>query len=239
MVRIPLAVIRTVSAVILQWLATFICGGYIIVLLKVRPESRQVHWVLRFWAKLFLLVTWTRVTVEGGDRIDPNGSYIFVGNHSSNLDIPVIMGKLPVPIRFLAKKEIFKVPVLGGAMRAIHMIETDRGLGPTVHRAINKRVTAAVAAGLSLMIFPEGTRSENGKLLPFKKGAFRIAVGNTMPIVPVTIVGTREAWRPHAKLIFGGRARLIIHDPIPTDALTAADLNYLRDRTRDIIDAAR
>ncbi len=222
-------------AVTVQTLATFIIGSYLIVLLKVRPKTRQVPRVMRIWARLFLLVTGTRVTVEGAERIDPAGSYVFVGNHSSNLDIPVIMGKLPVSIRFLAKKEMFKVPVLGGAMRAIHMVETDRRLGPTAHRALNDQVTAVVAEGLSLMIFPEGTRSESHDMLPFKKGAFRIAVDNDMPVVPVTIVGTLEAWKPHSKLIHGGRVRLVIHDPIPTTDLDRNLLNDLRDRVRSTV----
>ncbi len=222
-------------AVTVQTLATFIIGSYLIVLLKVRPKTRQVPRVMRIWARLFLLVTGTRVTVEGAERIDPAGSYVFVGNHSSNLDIPVIMGKLPVSIRFLAKKEMFKVPVLGGAMRAIRMVETDRRLGPTAHRAINEQVTAVVTEGLSLMIFPEGTRSESHEMLPFKKGAFRIAVDNDMPVVPVTIVGTLEAWKPHSKLIHGGRVRLVIHDPIPTTDLDRNLLNDLRDRVRSTV----
>lgn len=222
-------------AVTVQTLATFIIGSYLIVLLKVRPKTRQVPRVMRIWARLFLLVTGTRVTVEGAERIDPAGSYVFVGNHSSNLDIPVIMGKLPVSIRFLAKKEMFKVPVLGGAMRAIHMVETDRRLGPTAHRALTDQVTAVVAEGLSLMIFPEGTRSESHDMLPFKKGAFRIAVDNDMPVVPVTIVGTLEAWKPHSKLIHGGRVRLVIHDPIPTTDLDRNLLNDLRDRVRSTV----
>ncbi len=238
MSRVPLAVLRTIVAAVVQGLTTFLCGSYLIVLLKVRPRTRQVPSVMRIWAKLFLLVTGTRVTIEGAERIDPNGSYVFTGNHSSNLDIPVIMGRLPVSIRFMAKKEIFKVPVLGGAMRAIHMIETDRRFSPTAHRAINEQVTTVIDAGLSLMIFPEGTRSEDGKMLPFKKGAFRIARDNELPIVPVTIVGAYEAWRPHAKLIFGGKVKLMIHDPIPTTGLTAADLNDLRNRTRSMVAAA-
>jgi 1-acyl-sn-glycerol-3-phosphate acyltransferase len=224
-----------VVAVTVQTLATFIIGSYLIVLLKVRPKTRQVPRVMRIWARLFLLVTGTRVTVEGTERIDPAGSYVFVGNHSSNLDIPVIMGKLPVSIRFLAKKEMFKVPVLGGAMRAIHMVETDRRLGPTAHRAINQQVAAVVTEGLSLMIFPEGTRSEGHEMLPFKKGAFRIAVDNEMPVVPVTIIGTLEAWKPHSKLIRGGRVRLVIHDPIPTADLDRNLLNDLRDRVRSTV----
>jgi 1-acyl-sn-glycerol-3-phosphate acyltransferase len=115
------------------------------------------------------------------------------------------------------------------------MVETDRRLGPSAHRAINEQVTAVVTEGLSLMIFPEGTRSESHEMLPFKKGAFRIAVDNDMPVVPVTIVGTLEAWKPHSKLIHGGRVRLVIHDPIPTTDLDRNLLNDLRDRVRSTV----
>ncbi len=160
---------------------------------------------------------------------------MFVGNHSSNLDIPIIMGRLPVSIRFLAKQELFRVPILGGAMKAIDMVETDRRAGPAAHRAINEQVAAAVAKGLSLMIFPEGTRSADGALLPFKKGAFRIAVDNDMTIAPVTIVGAYDGWKPHGKLIYGGPVRLIIHDPIPTERYDRSRLDELRDRARETV----
>lgn len=235
MVRIPLAVLRTGLAGLVQGLATLVCGSYLIVLLRIRPRTRQVPRVMRIWARLFLLATTTRVEVVGADRVDAAGSYVFVGNHSSNLDIPVIMARVPASVRFLAKKELFKVPVLGGAMRAIHMVETDRRLGLSAHRRINEQVTTVVTEGLSLMIFPEGTRTSDGDMLPFKKGAFRIAIDNSMPVVPVTIVGAYEGWRPHSKLIFGGRVRLIIHDPIPTEGLAHSDIDDLRDRARSTV----
>lgn len=236
MVRTALAVPRTVFAALTQGLATFVCGSYLIILVKVRPDTRQVPRVMRIWAKLFLFSTGTRVTVEGVERIDPHGSYVFVGNHSSNLDVPVIMGKLPVSVRFLAKQELFKVPVLGGAMRAIQMVETDRRLGPAAHRAINEQVANVIAKGFSLVIFPEGTRSEDGGLLPFKKGAFRIAVDNEMSVVPVTIVGSLDAWRPHSKLIRGGPVRLIIHDPIPTRISDRMVLGDIRDQAKQMVE---
>lgn len=235
MLRILLAIVRTAVAGLVQGLATFCFGSYLIVLLKVRPDSPQPPAVMRIWGRLFLWVTGTRVVIEGADRVRPGGSYVFVGNHSSNLDIPVIMAKVPASVRFLAKKELFKVPVLAGAMRAVHMVETDRRLGPTAHRAINEQVSRVVAAGLSLMIFPEGTRTSSGEMMPFKKGAFRIAIDNGMPIVPITIIGAFRAWKPHSKLIHGGRVRLVIHDPIPTEGLDHSDITDLRDRARRIV----
>ena len=235
MLRTLLAPFRTVFAVVVVGSATLIAGAYLIVIVRLRPRTRQVPVVMRAWARVFLFCTGTRVTVEGAERIDTSGSYVFVGNHTSNLDIPIIMGKLPVSIRFLAKKELFRVPILGGAMKAIDMVETDRRAGPAAHRAINEQVAAAVAKGLSLMIFPEGTRSADGALLPFKKGAFRIAVDNGMPIAPVSIVGAHDGWRSHGKLIYGGPVRLIIHDPIPTEGYDRSHLDELRDRARQAV----
>jgi len=134
-------------------------------------------------------------------------------------------------------QRIHGVPVLGGAMRAIHMVETDRDAGPMAHREINEQVTRVVAEGLSLVIYPEGTRSTNAEIMPFKKGAFRIAIDNAMPMVPVTITGSERVWKPAAKLIFGGRVRLVIHDPIPTKGLNAAaDIGDLRDRVRSMVE---
>jgi 1-acyl-sn-glycerol-3-phosphate acyltransferase len=237
MLRIPITILTTIVGVVGQGLMTFFVASYVIVLIRIRPNAKQVPRVLRFWAKSFLFFTRTRVTVAGADLIDPSGSYVVVANHTSNLDIPAIMGKLPVSVRFLAKRELFKVPVLGSAMAGVHMIETDRRAGPAAHRAINEQVATVIGAGLSVMIFPEGTRSESGEMLPFKKGAFRIAVDNEMPVIPVTIIGAREAWKPHSKLIRGGKVRLVIHEPIPTVGLDRKDLDGLRDRVHRIVAA--
>jgi len=235
MLRFPITILTTVAGYVGQGLMTFFVASYLIVLLRIRPNAKQVRRVLRFWAKSFLFFTRTRVRVEGADLVDPAGSYVVVGNHTSNLDIPTIMGRLPVSVRFLAKRELFKVPVLGPAMRSIHMIETDRRAGRAAHRVINEQVATVIGAGLSVMIFPEGTRTEDGEMLPFKKGAFRIAVDNDMPVLPVTILGAGEAWEPHSKLIRGGRVRLIVHEPIPTMGLDRTNLGELRDRVHGIV----
>ncbi len=235
MIRIPLAVLRTGLGMFTVGLTTIVLGSYMIVFARFWPESPQIPKAIRLWGRIFLFSTRARVRVVGADRVDSNGSYVFTGNHTSNLDIPAILGRLPVSVRFLAKKELFRVPVLGGAMRAIKMVETDRGAGTAAHRAINEQVAGVVASGLSLMIFPEGTRSRDAEMMPFKKGAFRIAVDNAMPVVPLTILGAHAAWRPGSKLIFGGRITLIIHDPIPTDGLDNGQLNRLRDDVRAIV----
>ena len=236
MVRAILSPLLTVVAILSLALSTLILGSYLIILLRIFPRTRQVTPVMRLWAHLFLLTTGTRVTVEGLDRLDPRASYVFTGNHISNIDIPVMVGRLPVSVRFLAKKELFAVPVLGGAMRAIHIVRTDRKAGPMAHREINEQVSRVITAGLSLVIYPEGTRSRDAELMPFKKGAFRIAIDNGMPIVPVTIVGSERVWKPGSKLIRGGPVRLVIHEPVSTSGLTQNDIGDLRDRVRGIVE---
>jgi len=236
MVRAILSPLLTVVAILSLALSTLILGSYLIILLRIFPRTRQVTPVMRLWAHLFLLTTGTRVTVEGLDRLDPRASYVFTGNHISNIDIPVMVGRLPVSVRFLAKKELFAVPVLGGAMRAIHIVRTDRKAGPMAHREINEQVGRVITAGLSLVIYPEGTRSRDAELMPFKKGAFRIAIDNGMPIVPVTITGSERVWKPGSKLIRGGPVRLVIHEPVSTTGLTQNDIGDLRDRVRGIVE---
>src|SRR3989304_7079379 len=215
MVRAILSPLLAVVAILGLPLSTLILGSYLIILLHIFPRTRQVTPVMRLWAHLFLLTTGTRVTVEGLARLDPGASYVFTGNHISNIDIPVMVGRLPVSVRFLAKKELFAVPVLGGAMRAIHIVRTDRKAGPMAHREINEQVGRVITAGLSLVIYPEGTRSRDAELMPFKKGAFRIAIDNGMPIVPVTITGSERGGRAGAKVIFVGRVGRGIPGPPP------------------------
>ena len=214
---------------------TLVLGLMALVITWVRPRSRKVDRIIAWWAKAFLFVTGTRVQATGLDLIDPRASYVFTPNHISNIDVPVMLASLPVSGRYMAKKELYRIPILGSAMRAVLMIETDRDAGPAAHRDINLQVARVVAAGLSLIIHPEGTRSRDAELRPFKKGAFRIAIDNGLPVVPVTITGADRVWRPRGILIFGGTVHLTIHQPIPTTGMTAADIAELRDRVREIV----
>lgn len=236
MVRRLLSPLRTVFALSGLVVITLVLGTTALVMARTRPRSRKVDRVIRWWGKSFLFVTGTRVQSTGMEHVDPTASYVFTPNHISNIDIPVMLGTLPVSGRYLAKKELFRVPILGPAMRAVLMIETDREAGPAAHREINEQVDRVVAAGLSLVIHPEGTRSRDAELRPFKKGAFRIAIDNGLPVVPVTIAGADRVWRPGGVMIYGGTVRLVIHQPIPTTGMTAADIGELRDRVRQVVE---
>jgi 1-acyl-sn-glycerol-3-phosphate acyltransferase len=235
MLRKALSPLLTVFAVTVVALMTLLLGSYLIVLVRLRPNTRQVTRVMRIWARIFLFVTATRAEVEGLEKLDPGASYVFTGNHTSNIDVPLTIGYLPVSVRFLAKMELFKVPILGGAMRGIHMVRTDRGAGTAAHREINEQVDRVVAEGLSLVIYPEGTRSRDGDLRSFKKGAFRIAIDNGLPVVPMTISGADRVWRSGWWLIFGGNVRMIVHEPISTEGMGPQEIEPLRDRVHAIV----
>ncbi len=232
------AAIRTGVGLTIAVLYTAMVASYLIVLTKFRPTSQHVETVARSWGRVFCAACGVRATFEGLEHVDDAGSYVFVSNHISDLDAPFHLAFVPVGIRFLAKKELFKIPVFGRAMRAIGMVETDRQARAAAHRKINEQVARVVKMGRSLIIYPEGTRSRDGELHDFKKGAFRIAIENNMPVLPIAISGLYEIWPPGSKIIRGGRAKMVFHEPIPTSGLGTDDIDALRTQVHEIIGTA-
>ncbi len=227
--------LRTAVAVPTFFVFTILLAGVLLLVSALRRDSPMVDKIIRLWSRLFLSTGPVKLDVQRNDTIDRSRQYVFVANHLSNFDIPVMFLSIPVPIRYLAKKEIYKIPVVAQAMNSIGIIKTDRQAGVGSHALINQGVEQAKRRGLSLIIFPEGTRSRDGKLGPFKKGAFRIAIGSDLPVVPVSIRGTWDVWPPDAKMFFPGHAEVVVHDPIPTHDLTLADIDALRDKCHAII----
>ncbi|MBT8212875.1 MAG: 1-acyl-sn-glycerol-3-phosphate acyltransferase, partial [Acidimicrobiia bacterium] len=165
------------------------------------------------------------------------GPYVFASNHLSNFDIPLLFLAIPVPIRYLAKKELFRIPIFATGMRRIGIVEVDRDAAATARDAINVGVSQAVERGHSIMVYVEGHRSRDKRLQPFKRGAFRIAIDNRLPLVPVTIQGTWEVWPPGKKVVRSGRAVVVIGDPIDTSQMERSQVGELLDRARDEISA--
>lgn len=173
---------------------------------------------------MFLRIPPVKVHVEGSDKVDPNRRYVVASNHLSQFDIPLLFHVLPVRGRFLSKKELFRVPLVGRAMRTIGIIEIDRQAGGgSSRRAINAGVKVAAERGYSLLIFPEGTRSLDGNLLPFKKGAARIAIDTQLPLLPVVLEGSDRIQRANSKIIHPGHVSVRILDPIETEGMTNKD----------------
>jgi len=154
-----------------------------------------------------------RVEIIGRERLDPRQAYIFMSNHVSNLDPPIVIPALPGRTSVLVKKEVFKVPILGRAMRMASLVPVDRSNREAAIASIG-RAAEVMRGGIHMAIFPEGTRSRDGRLLPFKKGPFYLALETGLPVVPVTVAGTYEMMPKGRFKIRPGVARVVFHEPI-------------------------
>jgi 1-acyl-sn-glycerol-3-phosphate acyltransferase len=182
-----LAALRTPFTYLIGLLATGIAATAIIVTSLVAPRSRFVDRIARGWARTVLWAGGVRLQVTGVHNVDPSASYVVVSNHQSTFDIMAHFLALPIPIRFLAKQELFEVPLLGWALRSLHMVPVDRFAGRAVFAEVEKNAAATVARGNSIIVYPEGTRTTDGELLRFKNGAFFIAAHTGLPVLPATI----------------------------------------------------
>ena len=232
MVRTVIAGLRTFVGVPIFFIYSLICALIIIVYGAFNPASPVFDRIVERWAFLFLKIPPVHYDIEGLDKIDPSKRYIVASNHLSLFDIPMLIYVVPLHGRFLSKKEIFNIPLVGRAMRTIGVIEIDRAAGGSSRQAIMDGVQIAADRGYSLIVFPEGTRSTGGTLIPFKKGAFRIAIDTGLPILPVVIEGTDRISRPGSKIFHPGRARVVICDPIETAHMTNRD--NLKDLARTV-----
>ncbi len=188
------------------------------------------------WSRLNAFLTPMLVTVVGREHHDTSQSYVIIANHQSGYDIYVIYGWLRQDFKWVLKQELRRVPGLGIGCEKMGHIYVDRSNTDAALRSI-EQAKRRIVDGTSVLFFPEGTRSEDGKLLPFKKGAFRMALDLGLPILPVTIVGTREILPPNTMRAFPGRAKLIFHPPIDIAGYERRNMRKLIDRVRATIES--
>ena len=179
-----------------------------------RPRGPFGESILRGFGKLWVTVSGIRLRVSGLENIRVGGPYVIVANHRSNIDIMTLLAALPIPIRFLSKKEVFKFPLLGAAMRGVGMVPLDREMGRKELASIIRSGRKLMSEGRSLVIFPEGTRSLTGEMLPFKQGAFFIASQLGCPVLPVAVSGTGAVWPPQSSVIRGGPVKVQVLPPV-------------------------
>jgi 1-acyl-sn-glycerol-3-phosphate acyltransferase len=212
-------------------------GG--VTLFHSEDPGRRVRgrWMRRFGRVTSSLTPLWRFSVEGKPPPDVGERpYMVVSNHESTSD-PFLLSWLPFDMRFIAKEELFRLPLLGWMMKFGGDIPLRRGDRDSVQR-MREECRRTLDAGVPLLMFPEGTRSPDGQLLPFKDGAFQIAIEAQVPVLPVALAGTRQC-RPKGSLWFGdARARVRILEPIPTRGMTLEDVPRLREEVRVRIAAA-
>jgi 1-acyl-sn-glycerol-3-phosphate acyltransferase len=185
------------------------------------------------WAGVW--ITGVRVETIGLDRLDRSRSYIFMTNHVSNLDPPIQVPLIPKQTSVMVKKELFKVPILGRSMRMGSMVPVDRGNRDAGIEAV-RAAKNAVEKGLNMIIYVEGKRSFDGKLLPFKKGPFYLAMECGVPVVPMTIVGTHYTMPKSRFAIKPGRVKVVFHSPIEPKDFGSRDC--LMEKVRAVIESA-
>lgn len=195
-----LVVIPPGALVLFPW--TFISGKVDLIYATAMLITRTAVWL-----------TGTKVQVRGLDKIDPKGTYIFMSNHVSNMDPPILITHIPRRTSVLVKKELWRIPILGKAFTIGEFVPVDRRNRESAIESI-RRASEVMRHGINMMVYPEGTRSPDGRLLPFKKGPFHLAVETGVWIVPVTILGTAEIMPKGSNIAKGGTATVIFHPPI-------------------------
>ena len=204
------------------------------VLVSPRFASRVVA---STWGRLLAWLTPVIVSIEGGENAQKERSYVAVCNHQSMVDILVVYGWLKLDLKWVMKQELRKVPGIGIGCEKVGHIFIDRKNPKHARRAIEEALER-LGDGIGILFFAEGTRSLDGRLLPFKKGAFRTAVEQQLPVLPVTLIGTRDIMPPKSLKPFPGRVRMVIHPAIETDGMSPAQMEDLMNRTKKMISSA-
>lgn len=176
-----------------------------------------------------------KVVAQGFENLAQGQNYIFMANHISNLDPPVLIPTIPGRCSVLVKKELFRTPILGIGMHQADLVPVDRSDREAAIESV-RAATAVLRKGLHMVIYPEGTRSADGRLLPFKKGPFHLAMDSGAPIIPVSILGTFESWPKTRFALRPGTATVIFHAPIAPGAYQ--DRDVLMQAVRDSIASA-
>lgn len=186
----------------------------------------------RRWARALLAVSRVKVRVEGIEKIKQDGSYVFVSNHLSYMDTPVVLANIPAQFRFLAKRGLFQIPFLGWHLARAGHIPVPRGDARAAVKTMTLAAQIVREQHISLLIFPEGGRSRAGEMRPFMEGAAYIAIRAGVPLVPIGLKGTREILPYGSGDIRSGVVTIRIGDPIPTDHATMRDRVHLTETLR-------
>lgn len=191
------------------------------------------HWCARTWSRLILVTTGVRVECVGLERLEPGRTYVFVANHQSTYDIPILFWSLPYQLRIIAKASLGSVPFLGWHLRRTGHMLVDRARPDRT--AVFAWASSLTSKGLSLIVFPEGTRSRDGRVGRFKGGSFYLALEAGLPIVPLSVVGSRHVMLKGRLATYPGHVRLVVHEPIQTVGMAGTDSRKFAEQVRQVI----
>ncbi|MBU0575641.1 MAG: 1-acyl-sn-glycerol-3-phosphate acyltransferase [Proteobacteria bacterium] len=200
----------------------------------ISPGENKAHKVANLWARMLLWLTSTRVNVIGRENVLLDKPQIFMANHQSDFDILIVTAHIPGQFRWIAKKELFKIPIFGRAMRSAGYIEIDRQNHEKAMKSLDE-AAQKIREGKSVVTFPEGTRSKDRTIKPFKQGLFHLAIKAGVPIVPISIIGTHEIMPKRTLKFSPGKITMIIDRPVDVSGYTIETRGELIERVRGII----
>jgi 1-acyl-sn-glycerol-3-phosphate acyltransferase len=205
--------IRAIALLAFWGISILIVGPPLVLFAAVTGNIKPLYKIATRLGIFGVRLMGVKTVLRGLENLKPGRGYIFMANHVSNLDPPVLIPSIPGRCSVLVKKELFRTPILGTGMKQADLVPVDRGDRDAAIESI-REATKVLAKGLHMVIFPEGTRSNDGRLLPFKKGPFHLAMDSGVPVVPVTILGTLESWPKTRFALHPGTATVIFHPPI-------------------------
>jgi len=197
-------------------------------------KGNLAHRCISQWARTSLALAGLRVHIEGQERLDPKNTYIFMPNHASFLDTLLAFGYIPCDSRNIIKEEVFSIPLLGLVLRRSGQIPLDRKNPWKALRSL-RRAADLLKEGISVIVFPEGTRSSNGEIQDFKKALFILPIRSRIPVVPVLIEGTFQALRWGSVLLNPVPLKLTFFDPIPADSFDIRDRRIYAEKVRQVL----
>jgi 1-acyl-sn-glycerol-3-phosphate acyltransferase len=228
-------VIRTLFMLTWWGLSILLIGPFLLLYTLLSGSAEVMYRVATKLGITGVRLAGIEIEVQGLENLQPKRSYVFMSNHVSNLDPPILVPSIPGRCSVLVKKEVFRIPILGTAMQVADLVPVDRSNRDAAIESV-RAAAEVLRRGLSMVIYPEGTRSPDGRLLPFKKGPFHLAMEASAPVVPVTILGTAKLWPKGTWAMHPGKATLIFHPPL--DSANFADRDQLMAAVREKIASA-
>lgn len=235
-------IVKNILGRVYQWIVfapllvifTIITALTVIIFSPVFGNKFWGYYPPKWWSRLVCWTALCRIKTKGHENLDPKQSYVFIANHQGYFDVFLVYGFLNQNIKWVQKQSLRKIPFVGKASEIAGHVFVDNSSVASRAKTIN-RAKEQIVDGVSMMMFPEGARTLDGKLQRFKRGAYQVAYDMKLPIVPLTINGPYDVLRRNTKTMKPGKLELIIHRPIPTEHLTEEDIPALMEQTKNII----
>jgi 1-acyl-sn-glycerol-3-phosphate acyltransferase len=225
--------IRAFFVILVTFAYVLVLGPPVLIYGAISGNTDPIYGTGKLGARIALRLAGARLEVHGRDKLPSDRAVVFMANHQSNCDPPALLAVLR-PVLVMVKKEFFRVPILGRGMVARGFIRVDRRNREQALVAVEKGVEA-LKAGKSFLVFPEGTRSPDGRLQRFKKGVFLMAIRAGAPIVPISVSGGNKIMPKGELAIRPGRVRITFHEPVPTEGFSVEDRQLIIARVRQAI----